>query len=172
MPFTPFHFGVAAAVKAAIPRHFSLTAFIFSQVIIDLEVLYFMLVAEPPLHRFLHTFAGATLVCFATVVIGKPVCEVWLILWNHVIAPGAHSRLYTNTKLTYKAVLIGALVGGFSHILLDAIMHLDVKPLAPWSNANIFHGTIDLLGLHFGLVVLGTVGVFWLLLQTLMNRFK
>jgi hypothetical protein len=33
-------------------------------------------------------------------------------------------------------------------------------------------GTVDLLALHFGLFVMGTVGAFWLVLMVLTNRFK
>ncbi|MCI0354322.1 MAG: hypothetical protein L0099_04665, partial [Acidobacteria bacterium] len=62
MPFTPFHFGPGATVKAMAAQHFSLTVFAFAQVAIDLEPLYFMLRDEDPLHRFFHTYVGATAV--------------------------------------------------------------------------------------------------------------
>jgi len=37
MPFTPFHFGPAAALKAAAPAHFSFMVFCYAQVVTDLE---------------------------------------------------------------------------------------------------------------------------------------
>jgi len=59
MPLTPFHFGPAIAIKAVFPAYFSLSVFILSQVLIDLEPLYFLVTDNPPLHRFFHTYAGA-----------------------------------------------------------------------------------------------------------------
>ena len=58
MPVTPFHFGPGAAVKAAIPRHFSFTVFCFAQVVTDCETAYHMLRHEYPLHRWMHTYAS------------------------------------------------------------------------------------------------------------------
>ena len=60
MPFTPFHFGPALALKAVAPRAFSWTAFVASQVVIDCEPLYYMLRGDYPVHRVLHWFVGAT----------------------------------------------------------------------------------------------------------------
>jgi hypothetical protein len=49
MPFTPFHFGPGATIKAMAGQHFSFTVFAFTQLAIDLEPLYFMLRDEDPL---------------------------------------------------------------------------------------------------------------------------
>ncbi len=38
--------------------------------------------------------------------------------------------------IPWHAALVGALVGGVSHVLLEAVIHPDVRPWAPWSNAN------------------------------------
>lgn len=172
MPLTPFHFGPAIALKAAIPAYFSLSVFTLSQVLIDLEPLYFMIIGEPPLHRFWHTYLGAGVIFLICAAIGKPVGELWIRLWNKTISPGHHSRLHSNGTITFKAAVIAAFVGSFSHVLLDSIMHSDVHPLSPWSEHNAMLGTINLLMLHFGLIVLGTVGAFWLILMVLANRFK
>jgi hypothetical protein len=51
-------------------------------------------------------------------------------------------------------------------------MYDDVHPLAPWSELNPMLGVINLLTLHFGLIAIGTVGAFWLILMVLVNRFK
>jgi hypothetical protein len=37
MPFTPYHFGPGALVKAIMPRHFSFTVFCFAQIVTDFE---------------------------------------------------------------------------------------------------------------------------------------
>ena len=149
-----------------------MSVFVLSQVLIDLEPLYFMITNDPPLHRFFHTYLGAGAIGLICIIIGKPAGQLWLKLWNKIIAPGHHSRLYSNDQITFKATVIAALTGVFSHVFLDSIMHSDVHPLSPWSESNIMLGTIDLLALHFGLIVLGTLGVFWLALMALTNRFK
>ena len=66
MPFTPFHFGPGLFGKGIVPRRFSWMAFIVSQVIIDCETLYYLLQRTYPIHRFFHTFVGATLVGLLT----------------------------------------------------------------------------------------------------------
>jgi hypothetical protein len=172
MPFTPFHFGPALTIKAIAPGYFSLTVFILSQVLIDLEPLYFMVIQDPPLHRFFHTYLGASAVFAVCLIIGKPIGQLWLKLWNKTIAPGHHSRLYAQPLISFKATAISSFIGAYTHVFLDSIMHGDMQPLAPWSTNNIMLGVVDLLALHFGLIVLATVGLFWLLLHTLMNRYK
>lgn len=43
MPVTTFHFGPGALLKALVPRWISLTAFVISQVVVDLESGYHLL---------------------------------------------------------------------------------------------------------------------------------
>ncbi|MCG6970022.1 MAG: DUF4184 family protein [Gammaproteobacteria bacterium] len=172
MPLTPLHFGPAIALKALMPAYFSLSVFILSQVLIDLEPLYFIITNQPPLHRFFHTYLGAGIICLICIVIGKPVGQWWIRWWNKSVSPGHHSRLHGKDKIPFKAVVIAGIIGAFSHVLLDSIMYDDVHPLAPWSELNPMLGVINLLTLHFGLIAIGTVGAFWLILMVLVNRFK
>jgi len=81
MPFTPLHFGPGAAIKAAIPTHFSFTVFCYAQVVTDLEPGYFLLRGEYPVHRFFHTYLGATLVGAFCTLTGRPLCEWFLRVW-------------------------------------------------------------------------------------------
>ncbi len=78
MPFTPFHFGPGLLAKSVLPRHYSWTAFVVSQVVIDCETLYYLVQRAYPVHRTLHTFLGGTLAGLATGVhpSGK---DVWAI---------------------------------------------------------------------------------------------
>ena len=55
MPFTPFHFGPGLLLKGAAPGQVSFTAFVATQVAVDLEPLWFILRGEPPVHRWAHT---------------------------------------------------------------------------------------------------------------------
>lgn len=172
MPFTPLHFGPGIALKAIFPAHFSISVFILSQLLIDLEPLYFLITGDPPLYRFFHTYAGAGVICLICIAIGKPAGQIWIRLWNKIMSPGHHSRLHSNEKIPFKATVIAAFIGAFSHVFLDSTLYSDVHPLAPWSDNNFMLGTIDQLALHFGLFAMGTVGAFWLILMVLTNRFK
>ena len=60
MPFTPFHFGPGLALKGVAAPVFSWSAFAAAQVLIDCETLYYLVRQEYPVHRFFHSFLGAT----------------------------------------------------------------------------------------------------------------
>ncbi len=144
MPFTPFHFGPAALLKAVFPKHFSLIAFIFVQVIIDLETLYHLLKHEEPLHQFLHTYAGCNLAVIAAVLIYRPLHNFFL------------------EELTWSATFISAIIGAYSHVFLDSIMHLDVKPWMPFTQGNAMWHVINVGHLHLLCIycALASVGIF------------
>ena len=156
MPFTPFHMGPAAALKAAAPRHVSFTVFGFTQVLIDLEPLYYILRHEAILHRFFHTCVGATLVGLAGVVIGRPVCQwllgiwlrVWLPLWRARAGQAQPEAARVAARIPLGAAVAGAFLGAYSHVVLDSIMHADIRPLAPFSQANPLFRVLSLDALH------------------------
>lgn len=56
----------------------------------------------------------------------------------------------------------GALAGTLSHVALDSLMHHDIRPLAPFSEANGLLGAVSLDTLHLACVVAGVAGsVLW-----------
>jgi len=128
MPFTPFHFGPGAVIHAVAPRRVSFIAFVAANVLIDVEPAYYMLVGQDPLHRFFHTYVGASVVAVATVL---------LFLLARKLAPSVPSpNLLRWKELSLGQVIAGAVVGGYSHIVLDSVMHADIRPWAPFSQAN------------------------------------
>ncbi len=126
MPFTPFHFGPALLVKS-FKRKFSFTIFVFSQVIMDLEPLYFMVRHDWPAHRLFHTFLGCNIPVITTILMGKPVCEILLRIWNSLTSS------HLETRISWKAAAISAAIGAYSHVLLDGLMHRDMHPFRPFS---------------------------------------
>ena len=66
MPFTPYHFGPGLLGKGLFSRWYSWTAFVASNVIIDLEPAYWMARGQSPIHRGLHTWLGAAVVGVVT----------------------------------------------------------------------------------------------------------
>lgn len=158
MPFTPFHFGPGAAFKAAIPRYFSFTVFCFAQVLTDCETAYYMIRGEYPLHRWLHTFIGATAVAAVCVLVGRPICQFLLGLWKRQ----SSQTIREQPPISFTAASIAAFAGTYSHVLLDSIMHRDVKPFRPFTDSNPLLGIIAWGPLHIMCVVLGVAGFAWI----------
>src|SRR5437764_1296114 len=58
LPFTPFHLGPACALKVVAGQSFSLTVFAFSQVVMDVEPLLYLLCGKGIVHGVSHTYLG------------------------------------------------------------------------------------------------------------------
>jgi hypothetical protein len=170
MPFTPFHLGPAAALKVMMPTSFSFMVFGFTQVLMDIEPLYYMNQGMWPIHRVFHTYVGATGVAIVATLTGKSVCTGALRLWNWGLDASQRDWLEVEPKISWVAALTGVFVGAYSHVLLDSIMHGDVRPLAPFSDGNELLGVISLAQLHWLCVGVGIVGGALLLLTRQRKR--
>jgi hypothetical protein len=159
MPFTPFHFGPGAALKAALGRRFSFAVFAFSQVLIDLEPGIRMLADAEPLHPHAHTYLGATAVALVSALFGKPACEWALRAWNARLSPAQARWLAVEPVIGAHAAWSGAIIGAYSHIVLDSIMHADLRPLAPFAGSNRLLHVISIEDLHLLCVALGAIGL-------------
>jgi membrane-bound metal-dependent hydrolase YbcI (DUF457 family) len=54
---------------------------------------------------------------------------------------------------------VGAFVGTYSHVLLDSVMHSDMRPLAPLSDSNALLHVITVESLHLACVLAAVLGV-------------
>jgi membrane-bound metal-dependent hydrolase YbcI (DUF457 family) len=151
MPFTPFHLGPGAVAHAVAPRHVSFLAFCAGNVLIDVEPLYYMVTGQDPLHRFMHTYIGATLAVAATVALFVGA----LRLSKLVRLPD----VFGWQSLKWPPVLVGSAAGCYSHIVLDSIMHADIQPWAPFSQANGLYLLVSIDRLHDLCVAAGVVGL-------------
>jgi hypothetical protein len=165
MPFTPFHFGPGLALKGVAAPVFSWSAFAAAQVLIDCETLYYLVRQEYPVHRFFHSFLGATAAGLAAAILclgivrasaGGLLERVGSLVGSPSTARGECSSL---------GILAGGLLGGLSHPFLDGIMHPDVRPFMPWSDANPFLGLIGPMQLHLACIATALFGAvcvpFW-----------
>jgi membrane-bound metal-dependent hydrolase YbcI (DUF457 family) len=159
MPFTPFHFGLGAALKPALGRRFSFAVFAFSQVLIDVEPGMRMLLDKDPLHPHLHTYLGATGVALVSGWLGRPVCEWALRAWNRRLSHAQARWLALGTSIPPPAAWSAAFVGAYSHVALDSIMHADIRPWAPFAQGNALLGLISIPALQWLCVALGIAGV-------------
>jgi hypothetical protein len=165
MPITPFHGGIGLACKGPLGRRFSFTVFTATQVAIDLESAYFLVTGQYPVHRFFHTLAGASLVCLGVATLGRPLCEAILRGCVRVLGDQRPRWWEPHTEISRSTALLSAFVGMLGHVVPDAIMHADARPLAPFSDENPLLDRIALGHLHLGLIVLGAAGFGFMLLR-------
>jgi hypothetical protein len=170
MPFTPFHMGPGLAAKAVFGRHFSLMVFGFSQVAMDIEPLVRIVRGDAMLHGFTHTYFGATLIAVISVFVGRPVCQSLLNYWT----PDPHSPfmnwLRGPKRISWPAATAGAFAGTYSHVFLDSLMHSDMQPLAPLSEANVLLHVISVSSLHLVSVLSGALGALLLFAVFIFRR--
>lgn len=133
--------------KAIGGRHFSFMVFGGSQVLMDLEPLVGLIQDRPVLHGYTHTLAGALLIGLVAALIGRPI-SAWVL---RVLAIGHH-------PLTWPAAFAGAMLGTFSHLVLDAVMHSDIHPWWPFADGNGLLKIIPISSLHLLCVGLGVLG--------------
>ena len=83
MPITPFHIIAGFAVKSIFNKHFIWSIFALTNIIIDVEVIYYIITIGEPSHKFLHTLIGSSIVALSCAIIGIPICERVLKFWNN-----------------------------------------------------------------------------------------
>ena len=151
MPFTPLHFGPGALLHAVAPKHVSFLAFCAANIVIDVEPLYYMLSGQFPVHRAAHTYVGAAVVALLT-------CALW---WgtSKLASVVRLPDLFGWRRLAFRQIAIGATLGSMSHVLLDSVMHSDLRPLAPFGDANPLLRLVSLGTLHEICVVAGVLGI-------------
>ena len=147
MPFTPFHFGPGALCKAGGGRHFSFLTSAGSQVLIDIEPLVRILRGDAVLHGPTHSLLGATALGLLAAAIGR-MAAPWLLRMHGTDV----------AAIGWQVALISGLIGTWSHVGLDAIMHADMNPLWPFVQGNALLGLIPLDILHWLCVAAGVLG--------------
>lgn len=162
MPVTPFHFGPGAAIHVLAPRHVSFLAFCAANVLIDVEPLYYMLANQYPLHRFFHTCVGASLIVLATLVL--------FVATLRLAAALPLPNLFGWQQLRIVPVVLGAAAGAYSHVALDSLMHTDITPFAPFSNANPLLHAVSRATLHAACLAAGLIAVAVLAVRRTLRR--
>ena len=158
MPVTPFHLLAIIPLKAIAPRRFSWSVFALTNVVIDLEPITYFLITLYPSHRFFHTIIGATLIAILCATYGRRLCEL-AIKTLHGELQDKEVKWLGKASIGNTAAWSGALIGAWSHLLLDSLMHEDIKPLSPFTDANPLLGVISVGTLNALCVVSGLLGV-------------
>jgi hypothetical protein len=159
MPFTPIHMGPGLAFKAIGGRHFSLMVFGFSQVGMDIEPFVRMLRGDLVIHAASHTFLGAGAVAVLSLLLGRPLCQWLLRLWNRSPRSGMLAKFQASEYISWPAAVAGAVIGAFSHLAFDSIMHADLQPWVPFFAGNGMLGLLSVEAIHQLCCVLGILGI-------------
>jgi hypothetical protein len=168
MPFTPFHMGAALFVKPAAQKHLSLITFGIAQIIIDIEPFIGLLRGSEILHGPTHTVLGAMAIGVLVALLSPCICRPLLRRYNQEVHAYKLGWLSEPLEPTRLAMWSGALLGTLSHIALDSFMHGDIRPFAPFSDANPLFHLISHDGVYQLCVILGAVGLMaWLLTKWL-----
>ncbi len=165
MPITPLHFGPGVALKAVLADTFSFTVFALVNILVDIEPVARVIVGSDRLHAHVHTYAGATVIAVVSVLLGKPVCEWALRFWNGKLDPQLARWLTFEPRISPLAAWSGALLGAWSHVALDSLMHPDMEPLWPLAPGNALLGWMSLDALHILCIGSGIVGLVLLALR-------
>lgn len=161
MPFTPFHFGPGLALASA-TRWINLVAFVAANVIIDLESGWNLLRDNYPVHGFFHSFVGASLAI-------PPAFLATMAVTALAERLGARLSLGPDRNRPL-AIATGAVLGAWSHVALDAIMHSDLRPFSPWSQRNPLLGLLPIETLHSVCLAAGLVGALTVLVRSIVRR--
>ena len=125
MPFTLFHLGPGLLLGLLLLGYIDFPTFLVGSVIVDVEpFLVLTLNLNYPLHGFLHSFLGGTLLAF--------ILAVAMSRLRRTFSP-LMSFLKLEQKLSFESVLSASLFGIYLHILLDSPLYSDIRPFYPLS---------------------------------------
>lgn len=170
----------------------SLLTFGFAQIAMDIEPLVRLVRRDAIVHGLTHTVGGAVVIGVVGFALGWPLCQYLARLWNRVIAwlfrgksrrkseresrqvsaRSACSWLIMPTAITARAAALGAFLGTFTHILLDTIMHADMRPLWPISSSNPLLRALSLPELHFSCAILALICIPWVVVRERNRRLQ
>ena len=148
MPFTPFHMGPGLLLKAVMQGGLSLMVFGWAQIVMDIQPLIVIMTGEGHLHGFTHTLIGATLLGAVSALTGKYLAEFGLRLLD----------LQRFLPIRWPIAVASAYIGAYSHVVLDALMHVDLRPFAPFDLSNPLLGKLSIAALHKLCVYGGLLG--------------
>jgi membrane-bound metal-dependent hydrolase YbcI (DUF457 family) len=172
MPFTPFHMGPGAAIKAVTGKYFSLSVFGFAQILIDIEPLIRVLQGGSVVHGLSHTFLGATVIGIFSLAVGKPFCSGLFSCWNLLVRPKFLHWLKVSANISWSSAALGAFIGTFSHVLLDSMMHDDIQPFAPFKKANPFLNVLPAGWIYLFCVVFGVFGLYCIVIVSAWRKWS
>jgi membrane-bound metal-dependent hydrolase YbcI (DUF457 family) len=150
MPLTPFHLGPAILVGLIFLQYIDLPTFIIANVIIDLEPLCIILFnLELTHHQFLHTFLGGTLVAVILTTFMNSIRSKFSPILR---------LIKIEQKTSLRKIMLAAVSGIYLHIILDSLMHVDIRPFYPLLVNPFLQESISSIGSVYMLCLLTSIG--------------
>ncbi len=128
----------------------------------DLQPLLVILTGKGNLHGFSHTYIGATLIAIFSILTGRWIYQAIMFFIKKDFSEYQKKLFDVPKKLTLRVCIISAFIGTYSHVLLDSIMHADVKPFYPINLDNDINLIISINSLHKLCIYTGLLGVIFL----------
>ena len=125
MPFTPYHFGPCALIAIPLRRHVDLPVLLLTNIVVDTEPLTILALGWPlrP-HGFFHSFVISTLLGLGLAA----------VCWKgRAGLERAMKAIRYPYETTLKKILVTAIGGMWLHVLIDAPLYEDGRPLFPSS---------------------------------------
>lgn len=163
MPATPFHLGPGLLIKAAAPRQFSMAAYSLAQIVIDIESGFYLLRGEYPVHRQAHTFLLGGLIGLLCGLIVSRIGRWWA-------RPRDAVPEVLAAEIRMPIAAMSGLFGGIFHSVLDGIMHSDIRPFRPFTDANPLYELVSLRVLYLFCIITGLLGGVLILAQERRQR--
>jgi membrane-bound metal-dependent hydrolase YbcI (DUF457 family) len=123
MPFTPYHLGPGLLFGLLLFGYVDLPTFLVASVVIDIEPFSALsLSLNYPVHGYLHTFLGGTIVAFLLALAMSRI--------RGTVSP-LMSFLKLEQKTSFKSIVLASVLGIYFHILLDSPLYSDIRPFYP-----------------------------------------
>ncbi|MEM2980533.1 MAG: hydrolase [Thermoproteota archaeon] len=153
MPFTPFHLGPAIFFGMLLRKHMHMPTFIVANVILDIEPLLVIIFGlKYPLHGYFHTFIMGFF-------IGSFLGLAMFMLERFLSHFYKTLLLESDVKPSLRQFVLAGSSGALLHILLDAPLYDDIRPLYPLT-VNPFYNPSVTGGIYLFCIITGGVGVF------------
>lgn len=150
MPITPLHLGILAPINHLLPGKVNNLSFWLVTLWLDASAIaYYAFGLEmgefhgPETHSFIAAFALSGLIA----AVGALFYSIKIHFFNEDKMDNAMSWL------------LGAYLGGFSHILLDAMVHSEMLPIHPLPGNPFYWGEMDIISCFLAF------SLFWLICQ-------
>jgi membrane-bound metal-dependent hydrolase YbcI (DUF457 family) len=134
MPFTPFHLGPALFFGLLLFRYINLPTFLIASVIVDIEpFLVLFLGLDYPLHGFLHSFLGGSIVAVVLLLV--------IIKLNNKTQE-LMSFLKLGQSSSTRSIWLASFSSIYLHILFDSPLYTDIKPFYPFNHNPFYNGML------------------------------
>jgi len=164
MPFTPFHWGPVLVIGYFAYRYLNLPTLLVAAVAVDFRAtLVFFGLLDGAIHGIFHTFIGATIIGLAITLVFR--------LFRVQISTLTQKLGLPEQEYTWRSIFAAAMVGTYSHIVLDAMIYDYLMPFHPYE-ANPFYGLLTSFDVYLFCTLTGIIGVLLFYKKINVDTFK